>query len=787
MHLRRFRATSAASVFVLAAAACGGGDAAAPAVRTPASLMIVSGDAQSGPVGTPLGTPLVVRVRDAQQRAVPGTEVRWTVADGNGTLSVSSSTTDSRGDATVTWTLGTLAVPGRVTVSVAGVTPVSIGATTLPGPAATIAADARTAVLVPGELAPFAAAVVPGDTVRLIATVRDQFGNLVANAPVSWTSLTPDFASVDASGLVRGVAEGKASIAASVGGKTEALRVWVSGAASSVGPCSGAAALELRVGEVRSFAANAGGDLCLSGGAAGAEYAVMSYAASSVANLRTSFSITASGIGAASADVTAQASSIPSGSLSLIPASATASRAALAQDEGFEDQLRRREQIELTPRIPAARALRRSEAARTAGSPSLSRARVDLKVGDFLSLNAQANKGCSDMQMRTARVAAVSERAVILADTLNPAGGFTDDEYREFALAFDRDVYPSDVQAFGAPSDLDGNGKVLIFYTSAVNALTPAGSASYVGGFFYGRDLFPKTGNAQLQGCGGSNEAEMFYMLVPDPTGLVNGNKRTKEFVARGSVGVIAHEFQHLINASRRIYVTGANDFEDTWLNEGLSHIAEELLFYRISGIPAREKIDLARLRSTSATLDAFNKYGIGNFGRLISYLKAPESASPFANNDDLETRGAAWQFLRYAADRAGQSDGDLWMRLVNSKQSGTDNLRTALGANLDEWYRDWSVANFVDDMGLSGLDARYTGRSWNYRSVVSALSSSGSGYPLLTRTLSNGMPAFLTLNGGSAGYVRLAVPATRVASIIARNGTQPLPATVRLTLVRTK
>jgi hypothetical protein len=464
----------------------------------------------------------------------------------------------------------------------------------------------------------------------------------------------------------------------------------------------------------------------------------------------------------------------------------SAAQAALTNDESFEDQLRRRERLELSPRIPGARALRRSASTRGPGGLMLSRAAAEPKVGDLLPLNAQANKGCSEAQVRTGRVAAVSERAIIVADTLNPAGGFTDDEYREFALAFDKDVYPLDVQTFGAPSDLDGNGKVLIFYTSAVNALTPAGSSSYVGGFFFGRDLFPKTGNAQLQSCAGSNEAEMFYMLVPDPNGAINGNKRSKEFVARGTVGVIAHEFQHLINASRRIYVTDANSFEDTWLNEGLSHIAEELLFYRISGMSSREKIDLARLRSTSATLDAFNKYGIGNFGRLISFLRAPESTSPFAANDELATRGATWQFLRYAADRAGLSDGDLWMRLVNSKQSGAENLRTALGVDMDEWYRDWAVANFVDDLGLSGLDTRYTSRSWNHRSVASALTTGGS-YPLLTRTLSDGVPTYLTLNGGSAAYVRLAVPANKAASITARNGTQPLPATVRLTLVRTK
>ena len=40
----------------------------------------------------------------------------------------------------------------------------------------------------------------------------------------------------------------------------------------------------------------------------------------------------------------------------------------------------------------------------------------------------------------------------------------------------------------------------------------------------------------------------MFYLLVPDPDGTVNNNKRTKDEVTTLNLGTIAHEFQHLIN-----------------------------------------------------------------------------------------------------------------------------------------------------------------------------------------------------------------------------------------------
>ena len=43
--------------------------------------------------------------------------------------------------------------------------------------------------------------------------------------------------------------------------------------------------------------------------------------------------------------------------------------------------------------------------------------------------------------------------------------------------------------------------------------------------------------------------------------------------------GTIVHEFQHLINASRRLYENDAVEFEDVWLNEGLATYMESAWF----------------------------------------------------------------------------------------------------------------------------------------------------------------------------------------------------------------
>ena len=174
----------------------------------------------------------------------------------------------------------------------------------------------------------------------------------------------------------------------------------------------------------------------------------------------------------------------------------------------------------------------------------------------------------------------------------------------------------------------------------------------------------------------------------------------------------------------------GATDFETTWLDEGLSHVAEELLFYAESGLAPRANIDGTKLRSLGAYVDAFNNDAISNFSRLESYLGSPSSNSPFADNDDLATRGATWSFLRYAADHTGSDDGTTWYQLVNSTTSGIANLEQVFGTGLPALARDWATSVFADD--VASTDARYQQPSWNSRSIFGALESTRA-YPLAT------------------------------------------------------
>jgi len=103
-------------------------------VGQPAAVLIVSGDAQSGPVALALAESLVVRVVDGNGVGVPGVNVQWTSGTGGGSVSPGSVSSDGTGRAAVEWTLGTALGPNQATATAAGLN-ATFSATAVPGAA----------------------------------------------------------------------------------------------------------------------------------------------------------------------------------------------------------------------------------------------------------------------------------------------------------------------------------------------------------------------------------------------------------------------------------------------------------------------------------------------------------------------------------------------------------------------------------------------------------------------------------------------------------------------------
>jgi hypothetical protein len=247
----------------------------------------------------------------------------------------------------------------------------------------------------------------------------------------------------------------------------------------------------------------------------------------------------------------------------------------------------------------------------------------------------------------------------------------------------------------------------------------------------------------------------MFYMIVPDPLGVVNGNKFTRGTVDTLTTGILAHEFQHLINASRRLYVnTSASDFEETWLNEGLSHVAEELLYFRESGFTPRSRLTSQAIIDSRAHFDTWVADDASNFVRFYLYLLDPANHSPIDAGDALETRGATWAFLRFAVDQSFASDADVWQRFANSTTTGFGTLAFGLQRDPEPLLRNFAIAN----SGGALADPRLVHPSWNYRDVFTGVFDVGA-YPLAVGRLKEATAVAVSARGGSAGYYKFAVP----------------------------
>ena len=732
------------------------GDGSSPAPRVPASIAVLEAPSSNSIVGSLAGT-LRVRVADRDDRSLSGVVATFSVTAGGSRVTPTTDTTDDSGDASTDVTLGSTPGLTQISVTVPGLPPVRVALTAVAGPTRTLGLNAR--VL----------RVRPVDTVVTVgATIRDSAGN-ITSTPIIWTARDPTLVSavsiVNNVGVITALRRpGETFVVATSGDAIDSVRLAVHDGASS--PCDFVApARTLALGEgltVDSLLT------CVRATAPGAEYTLVTHY--NTAAVFVASRVTLAGFGIAP----------PSDAAGGTPARALA---ALRTHDDFELALRLRELAQLPARVPPARAWRAGRQAMVRAATGLS---APARVGDVTSVNVNARDFCDDPDFIGARVVAVTDGTIILADTANPAGGFTAEEYHAFGVAMDTLVRPVDEAAFGAPSDIDENGRVVILFTKAVNALTPRGASGVVQGFFYARDLLPRASGGDA--CPGSNVAEMFYLLAPDPDAVVS-DARAKSDVRRSTLGTIAHEYQHLINASRRMYVTMATQVnEEVWLNEGLSHIAEELVFYRATGRSPRQNIDGSQLALGTLTRELFDQFLLANFRRYRLYVMTPEVTSPFAGDAQLTTRGAVWSYLRYLADRNAREDGDFWYRLVNSDRIGAPNLDAAVsgsGLTATSALADWSIAVMTDDAPFSTIPA-YQQPSWNFPSVIPAMGESPT-YPLTTRVLGEGQPMLVILQAGGNAYIRFAVPENGEALLQAAGPGTVLPAGMRLTIVRTR
>jgi hypothetical protein len=146
---------------------------------TASTIVLVSGDVQTGTVATAIANPIMVKVKDANGNPVSGATVTFAV-NGSATLSHTTVQTDASGNASTNVTLGNTSGNVVVTASVAGVTtPATFHLTATSDVAASV-------VIVSGNNQSATAGLALTDP--LVVRVNDQYGNAVSGATIDWST-----------------------------------------------------------------------------------------------------------------------------------------------------------------------------------------------------------------------------------------------------------------------------------------------------------------------------------------------------------------------------------------------------------------------------------------------------------------------------------------------------------------------------------------------------------------------------------------------------------------------
>lgn len=244
----------------------------------------------------------------------------------------------------------------------------------------------------------------------------------------------------------------------------------------------------------------------------------------------------------------------------------------------------------------------------------------------------------------------------------------TREDVRSLCAGFDARIVREHA-LFGSESDVDGNGHVNVLMTPQVNKMGAA-LGGLITGFFYAADLYDPG-------------MEIIHTLVPD-SAAVYGQTVPKDFAMENLLpSVLIHELQHAINYNQHVLLRGGQP-EEAIVNEGLSHLAEDLL-----------------------------GEGVENYARYETFLVRPSAYGLFAGGSpNLGARGASYLFLRYLMEQSGGSD--FVGRLLGTSLHGFENIEAAFGGvdeafnQFGEFYLRWVTTLIMDGSGVSN-DARYS------------------------------------------------------------------------------
>jgi hypothetical protein len=759
-------------VLLVGVTACGGDSGTTgPPAEKPPSLTIAGGSGQTGQVGTALEQPLTVLVRNSGGTPLSGVTVSWATT-GGGSFEASGTQSSADGIAAGRWTLGSTAGQQTATASLSGATgsPVTFAATATAAPPDVVTISGVN----PSPM-------IEGQSATVLGT---GFGTSAAALSVTIEGATVTVTQVTSSAITVTVPTSNCRQARSGDVSVTRNGIQSNAFSASIAP---AAFLSLNVGKQVVLQDPATFCLQFAADVGSQDYLIGVQSASEVVSNLTPATLTASANGAVPPLPALSRLSNPAVAGLRWNASAIqqARTRRWEQHRAAEMRIRRTERALLT----RARLVRPGE---TSGFSAFS-AVVDFQVGDTVTGSVPDylhDAPCTPIPV-TAVVRTVGTRGIWLEDVDNPTGGYTSTDFDELSAQFDNLIYATDVAHFGDPTDLDATGHIFVLITKETNR-TPG-----LLGFVSTTDLFSQAS------CASSNQGEIFYGAAPDPTGIYPFGTYPAEEAKADAPFLIAHEFTHIIQLSRRLYIA-QGPIMASWTAEGQATLAEEIVGFAAEGHTVGQNLgfDVAvNLDDPSSTDWYSNKitdlaiyYGYQGTSNKVagapgecSWLdKAPANPGPCLAGREIY--GVPWSLLRWLSDQYGPSyaggEAGLQQALINSTAVGYENLATVVGVPMKTLLARWAAALYVDDR-VPEADLSLTMSTWNLYDIFDAHLVSAA---LLTPT-SRGFGAFtesVNVRAGSTAYFRVSGASHPATSVKIRGAADaPLPSNMQVFVVR--
>lgn len=358
----------------------------------------------------------------------------------------------------------------------------------------------------------------------------------------------------------------------------------------------------------------------------------------------------------------------------------------------------------------------------TKGLPTTLNSIAGIWVGSFPS-----GGGITYSKLQGTLSAVTTNGYIWIDNSLLPGGSsgvnLTASQVATIGIDFEN-AYASDTARFGTPNypaSAPGNQFLYDTCDASGNKLTTASTPAFitpndprihvfvvnvnsfgggVGGYFTSTNhQFQAVSNC-FSSIARSNESQMFYVGYSPSN---SSNFELNEDLVRGT----AHEFQHLINFVNHGLLATAPAFEDAWINEGLSMLAQDLAVPRLFGNVSNDVLD-AVLSRAYYYLRAPQNYSIPSFIGFENTKTGGSAGATLQYGCGLGCYGAEYLFQRYLYDRFG---GDVYSRgMETSGKTSFANLALNTGgSNTTQLLGDFAVAVQNSNTGNS------TDAAWNF------------------------------------------------------------------------